>query len=256
MVIHRFPTTPTGRLISDESERSSLFDALLHGRLFDQWTLWEFADYLRLPNNGPFIVIAAEVPEVGGQALPDVEPKLRALDVHSAWRLLPEVQVGIVHLKTDNVQAKVLALLSRMTTTRVGVSARFDDLRETCQALRCARVTLHARPDRGELVSVFDASILAAAAVSAPEVMTKLVAPILETFAALADDEREILFKTFKVWTETGGTIRTAGELLCCHPNTVRYRLHRIAQRTGRSLSRPRDIAELCLAFEVHRRLM
>ena len=45
------------------------------------------------------------------------------------------------------------------------------------------------------------------------------------------------------------------GKLLFCHPNTVRYRLHRIEQRTGRSLSRPRDVAELCLAFEVHRRL-
>jgi DNA-binding PucR family transcriptional regulator len=36
----------------------------------------------------------------------------------------------------------------------------------------------------------------------------------------------------------------------------VRYRLHRIEQRTGRSLSKPRDVTELCLAFEVHRRLM
>ncbi|MFY9764116.1 MAG: helix-turn-helix domain-containing protein [Mycobacterium sp.] len=45
-------------------------------------------------------------------------------------------------------------------------------------------------------------------------------------------------------------------EALVCHPNTVRYRLRRIEKRTGRSLSRPRDVAELCLAFEVHRRLM
>ncbi|WP_372512943.1 helix-turn-helix domain-containing protein [Mycobacterium cookii] len=43
---------------------------------------------------------------------------------------------------------------------------------------------------------------------------------------------------------------------LCCHPNTVPYRLQRIEKRTGLSHSRPRDIAELCLAFEVHRRLI
>jgi DNA-binding PucR family transcriptional regulator len=35
----------------------------------------------------------------------------------------------------------------------------------------------------------------------------------------------------------------------------VRYRLRRIEQRTGLSLSRPRDAAELCLTFEVYRRL-
>jgi DNA-binding PucR family transcriptional regulator len=52
------------------------------------------------------------------------------------------------------------------------------------------------------------------------------------------------------------GSLNAAGELLFCHPNTVRYRLHRIEQRTRRSLSRPRDVAELCLVFEVHRRLM
>jgi DNA-binding PucR family transcriptional regulator len=46
------------------------------------------------------------------------------------------------------------------------------------------------------------------------------------------------------------------GELLFCHPNAVRYRLHRIESNApGRSLSKPRDVAELCLAFEVHRRL-
>jgi sugar diacid utilization regulator len=255
-VIRRFATKPAGGMIGDESERASLLDALLHGRLFDQWSLWEIADHLRLPSNGPFIVIAAESPESGGEALPDMESKLRSLDVYSAWLLLPQVQVGIVHVSTDNDQAKVLALVSRMTTTHVGVSARFDDLGETSQALRHARMTLHGRPDPGQLVSVFDASILASAAVSAPEVMTKLVAAMLESFVELADDDRETLFQTFSVWAETGGSVRTVGELLFCHPNTVRHRLRRIEQRTGRSLSRPRDIAELCLAFEVHRRLM
>ena len=244
------------RLSSDESQRASLLDALLHGRLFDQCSLWELADNLRLPTSGPFTVFAAEPPALGAESLPGIESKLRSLDVYSAWCLLPDIQVGIVHLRTDNTMGKVLALVSRMTRTRVGVSAPFDDLHETSQALRYARVTLLGRPDPGSLVSVFDASILASAAVSAPEVMRKLVAPLVERFADLADGEREILWKTFRVWMETGGSLRTTAELLFCHPNTVRYRLRRIEQRTGRILSRPRDVAELCLAFEVQRRLM
>jgi DNA-binding PucR family transcriptional regulator len=40
------------------------------------------------------------------------------------------------------------------------------------------------------------------------------------------------------------------------YSDAVRHRLRRIEQRTGRSLSRPRDVAELCPAFEVHKRLM
>ena len=244
------------RVLGDESERSVLIDAVLRGRLFEQWSVWEAADYLRLPAEGPYIVIAAEIAELGMDALPQVESKLRSLDVFSAWRMLPDLQVGIVHVKTDKHLASVLALVSRMATTRVGVSARFNDLRDTAQALRYARITLRGRPDPALRVTQFDGSILATAAVSAPEVMVKLVTPTIECFAELADNERDILFDTFRVWVENDGSLRVVGELLFCHPNTVRYRLHRIEQRTGRSLSRPRDVAELCLAMEVHRRLM
>jgi hypothetical protein len=244
------------RALDDESERSVLIDSVLHGRLFEQSSVWEAADYLRLPSEGPFVVIVAEVADIGTEALPEIESKLRSMDVFSAWRLLPDLQVGIVHINSDKHMSNVLALLARMATNRVGVSARFDDLRETAQALRFARVMLRGRAEPERRVSTFDGSILSTAAVSAPEVMVKLVTPTIECFAELADNERDILFDTFRVWLENDGSLRAAGELLFCHPNTVRYRLHRIEQRTGRSLAQPRDIAELSLAFEVHRRLM
>jgi hypothetical protein len=246
----------TRRVVDDETQRSVLIDALMHGRLFERCSLWEVADYLRLPSTGPFVVIAADISSPGVDALPDIEAKLRSLDVSSAWRGLPDVQVGIVHVNTDRHLAAVLALLSRVAIARVGVSARFDDLRDTARGLRQARVTLGGRADPGSPVSVFDGSILATAAVSAPEVMVELASPVMECFADLSDEEREILFETFQAWRDHDGSMRTVGEMLFCHPNTVRYRMHRIEQRTGRSLTRPRDLAELCLAFEVHRRLM
>jgi PucR C-terminal helix-turn-helix domain/GGDEF-like domain len=243
------------RLIGDESEREILIDSLLHGRLFEQWSIWEAADCLRLPAHGPYVVIAAES-SVGTEALPGIESKLRSMDVFSAWQLLPDLHVGIVYVKGDKQLANVLALVSRMASNRVGVSAQFDDLRDTAQALRYARVTLRGRSDQGPRVTQFDGSILSTAAVSAPEVMVKLAMPVIECFAELTADERDVLFETFRVWLENDGSLRAVGELLFCHPNTVRYRLHRIEQRTGRSVTRPRDVAELSLAFEVHRLLM
>ncbi|MBV9320137.1 MAG: helix-turn-helix domain-containing protein [Mycobacterium sp.] len=246
----------TFRLHSDESHRSMLIDSLLHGQLLEQYGVWEAADCLRLPSRGPFVVIAADVAAPGTEALAGVESKLRSRDVASAWRLLPDLQVGIVHVKTDKQLAAVLAIVPRIATGRVGVSARFEDLRETGQALRYARMMLRDRAKSESPVAVFDGSVLATAAVSAPEVMIKLVTPTMQCFSGLADQEREILFETFRVWLENDGSLPTVGELMFCHPNTVRYRLHRIEQRTGRCLSRPRDLAELCLAFEVQRRLM
>jgi sugar diacid utilization regulator len=143
-----------------------------------------------------------------------------------------------------------------MPADRVGVSARFDDLRETPQAVHFAKVTMRSRAARRPKVAVFDGSILATAAVGAPEVMIKWVGTALDGLYDLPDDERETLFETFRVWEENAGSVGETAEVLICHPNTVRHRLRRIERRTGRSLSRPRDVAELCIAFEVHRRLM
>ena len=51
------------------------------------------------------------------------------------------------------------------------------------------------------------------------------------------------------------GSVDDAAYALSCHPNTVRYRLRRIEKVTDRSLRVPRDLAELCLAFEIRERL-
>jgi hypothetical protein len=244
------------QMLDDTSRRSFLIDSLLEGRVFDDCSLREVAGCLRLPKDGPFVVIAAEVRSGGTEPLPTIESKLRSLDVYSAWRFLPDWQVGIVHVTSEQQLDKVVALVSRTSVDRAGVSARFNDLRETPQALHFAKMTLLGRPNPTSPVAVFDGTILATAALAAPEVMVKSAGPTLACFGDLPDEEREILFETFEVWQETDASVGAAAERLCCHPNTVRYRLRRIEKRTGRSLSRPRDVAELCLAFEVNRRLI
>ena len=244
------------KLLGDTSQRTLLMDSLLHGRIHDEWDLWDVANLLRLPTEGPFVVIAAKVRTVGAEALRDIEPKLRSLDVFSAWRLLPDLQVGIAHISNDHQLEKILALLTRIAADRVGISARFDDLRDTPHGLHFAKVSLRGQPKRAAKVAVFDGSILATAAVSAPAVMVKSAAATLDCFGDLSAEERGMLFDTFRVWQDNDASVHATARLLFCHPNTVRHRLRRIEQCTGRALSRPRDVAELCLAFEVHRRLM
>jgi hypothetical protein len=242
--------------LEETSSRAVLIDSLLYGRIRDDWSLWDGANLLRLPIRGPFVVIAADLRAVGTEALPDIESKLASLDVYSAWRVLPDVQIGIAHVKSDRKFDEVVALVRRVAAARVGISARFDELRDTPHALHCAKVTLRGRADPASGVAVFDGSILATAAVSAPEIMVKSVGDALNGFRDLADEEREILFNTFRVWQDNDSSIRVTAQQLVVHPNTVRQRLRRIEKHTGRSLSRPRDVAELCLAFEVRRRLM
>ena len=199
------------QLLAEGSQRLSLVDALLEGRAFDEWSLREVAGHLRLPINGPFVVVAAQVPTVGDEPLPEIESKLRSLDIFSAWRLLPDVQVGIVHVTSDQKLDRVVALMSRMTTARVGVSAAFEDLRDTPRALHVARVMLRGPTDSASSVAVFDGSILATAAVSAPEVMVKTVGAALDGFGDLPDEEREMLFETFRVWQDSDASVARCG---------------------------------------------
>ena len=255
-VVAGYRDEQTRQLLAEASRRSDLIDALLEGRAFDEWCLRDLAGRLRLPINGPFVVVAAQFPSGAGEPLPEIESKLRSLDIFSAWRLLPDLQVGIVHVASGHKLDRVVALMSRMTTARVGVSAAFTDLRDTPPALHVARVMLRGPTDSTSSVAVFDGSILATAAVSAPEVMIKTVGAALEGFGDLPDEDRELLFETFRVWQDNDASVRGAAEVLICHPNTVRHRLRRIEKHTGRSLQRPKDVAELCLAFEVHRHLM
>jgi len=244
------------QLLTEAPQRSNRLDGLVVGRDFGDWSLRDIAGFLRLPTNGPFVVIAAQVSVAGDEPLPEIESKLRSLNVSSAWTLLPDLQVGVARVTSDEKFDAMVALMSRMTTARVGVSAAFEDLRETPTALQVARVMLRGRGDSGSSVAVFDGSILAAAVVSAPEAMIRTVGPALDGFSDLPDEEREMLFETFRVWQDNDACVRDAAEALFCHPNTVRYRLRKIEVRSGRSLSRPKDVVELYLAFEVHRRLM
>jgi DNA-binding PucR family transcriptional regulator len=137
----------------------------------------------------------------------------------------------------------------------VGISPPFHELSATSEALRFARLAASGKAPTQSLVVVFDDNPLAVAAVSAPEVMAKIRSSVLGQLEALPAEERTILLDTFRAWVTAGGSANDTGAAIFCHPNTVRHRLHRIEELTGRSLSRPQDIAELCLAFEVERRL-
>jgi PucR C-terminal helix-turn-helix domain/GGDEF-like domain len=248
----------TAQVLEREEERSALVEALLYHRITDTQSLWEAADLLRLPTSGPYVVVAAELPAIGKLGLPTIENKLSIRDIRSAWRLLPDLQVGIVHLRdspTHETLGTLVEVLRRAATARVGISPQFHELAETNDALRFARLAVTGKPLTDSLVAVFDDTPLAVAAVSAPEVMAKIRSSVLGALNSLPAEERTTLLNTFRAWVDAGGSANDTAAKIFCHPNTVRHRLRRIEELTGRTLSRPNDIAELCLAFEVERRL-
>ncbi|MGB3603924.1 PucR family transcriptional regulator [Gordonia sp. (in: high G+C Gram-positive bacteria)] len=247
---HRAHTTE--QILDDAAERAALTEHLLEGRIASRTTLWEIAALLRLPTRGPYMVVAAATDGIGKQPLPTIESQLRGLDVYSAWRLLPGEQIGLVHVPTAEHRRQTLNLFARLTPGRIGVSALFDDLLETASALKFARLARHA-PGSG--VTEFDGSVLGIAAVSTPEVSTGLAKSVLHNLYALPEEDRKPLFETFRAWVNADGNVNATAEELFVHRNTIRHRLRRIEELTLRSTSSPREVAELCLAFEVDARL-
>jgi sugar diacid utilization regulator len=245
----------TAQIVEREEERSALVEALLSHRITDSHSLWEAADLLRVPTSGPYVVVAAELPAIGKLGLPAIENKLSTRDIRSAWRLLPDLQVGVVHLRGPDTLGTLIEVLRQAATARVGISPPFQELAETSDGLRFARLAAAGKPSDRSLVSVFDDTPLAVAAVSAPETMAKIRSSVLGSVNELPPEERTVLLDTFQAWLDAGGSANDTAAKIFCHPNTVRHRLRRIEELTGRSLSRPTDLAELCLAFEVQRRL-
>lgn len=106
-----------------------------------------------------------------------------------------------------------------------------------------------------EAVLAFDVNPYAIAAVTDPPTMERYCDLVLGGLGDIGAADRQLLVSTFQQWVTCDGSIPATAGAMFCHPNTVRYRLRRLKQLTGRDIARPRDIAELHLAIEAERRL-
>lgn len=243
----------SARALSAEQERSALFQALFEGHLAAT-NPWEAAQLLGLPQDRPLIVVAGEVPTVGCHALPRIERALRDIGLSSTWRLLPDVEVGVVCLPHPAEQLDELAeALLACAGGRVGVSPPFSELRDTPSALTLARIALSSTL-RGESVTIFDRHLLEAAAVSAPDFMQRIAKEAFAGLDSIPGKERNTLLETLGAWLDSGGSAQRASEQLFVHRNTVHQRLRKLEMYTGQNLSDPRSAALITLAFEIDRR--
>ncbi|MEU6200999.1 helix-turn-helix domain-containing protein [Streptomyces sp. NPDC047061] len=236
-----------------ERERSALTEALLSGRITDRGTLWEVAQTLGLPRKGPFVAVAAEATALGQEPLADVEAQLTAHGIPSAWALRPDLHIGIASLLRPGSDDLAVTLLRRLATSRVGVSPAFASLDGTGQALRYARLAMNSRPAGTTEVVRFQDDPLTVVMAAAPEAALGIAHRVMGPVLALGSDARAQLLDTFRCWIDADGNAAATARALHCHPNTVRYRLRKLQDLTGRSLQTPGDTAELVAALRAVR---
>src|SRR5439155_13287965 len=88
-----------------------------------------------------------------------------------------------------------------------------------------------------------------------PALLAEFVGQTVGTIQAYDTRRRTDLLTTLEVWAEEGGSPTAAAERLHVHPHTVTYRLGRVEELTGLSLSSPEDRLQLLLGLRAARLL-
>jgi DNA-binding PucR family transcriptional regulator len=76
---------------------------------------------------------------------------------------------------------------------------------------------------------------------------------LIEQIAKPLEDAGPVMLQTIETYLEGGGVLETCARALFVHPNTVRYRLRKAADLTGRHPADPRDALVLRIALTVRR---
>lgn len=235
------------RRLDREREKAATVEALLLGQVAPGHPLDQAARLLGAPLDGLFVVVVGRPRGIGQAALPGVRGELSRRGLVSAWRLSREREAGIVHVADDEALGTVRTALERHGA-RAGISPVVTGLGAVADALPLA--TLAERMVVGDQgVRIFSSSPVARVLAAAPDQANALVRTVLAEVRALPEAEASLLLSTLQVWFDVKGSTSAAAARLFCHANTVRYRLRRLEQLTGRSLHDPDDAAELRIAL-------
>ncbi len=228
----------------DEKARLAVVDGLIEGRFTKPEEFEDAARVLQLPATGPFVVVYADLDADPGPSHVVASGKLR-----SVWRRLPDGEVGVVAVgRTAELRALRKALES--TAAAVGVSPPVSGLPLIPAALSRARIAKACLAAGETGVIGFGERPVSTLVAGAPKLARELANDVLTELLALPAAERDVLLCTLHAWFAEHGSARDAAERLFVHPNTVRYRIRRVQELTGRDLGDPKGIAELYLAVE------
>lgn len=234
----------------DEKARLAVVDALLEGRYTKPEEFEDAARVLQLPTAGPFVVVQADIGEGDAADAAQVPSHAVALGkLRSVWRRQPDGEVGVVAVgRTTDLRALRQAL--ERTNSAVGISPPVSGLPLIPAALSRARIARACLAPGETGVIGFGERPVSTLVAGAPKLARELANDVLTELLSLPAAERDVLLCTLHAWFADHGSARDAAERLFVHPNTVRYRMRRVQELTGRDLGDPKGIAELYLAVE------
>ncbi|TSD99666.1 PucR family transcriptional regulator [Skermania sp. ID1734] len=205
---------------------------------------------LGLPEKGPFAVVVIE-PADPGAALPgNLVHALKDIGVHSVWDAQIDAHAGLLAFSAQSALERATARLPELVAGRIGLSASFVSYTAIPAAVVEARIAAQSVRQGSRTALRFGADPVAHLLVALPDAGRRAATQILGPVLRLPDVERVELLAVLEAWYRCGGSAAAVADLLHCHRNTVRYRLRKIRDLTGRDTADPAQSADLHLALQ------
>ena len=235
-----------------ERARRDVLDHLLSGGSADGPYVRR-AEALGLPADGPHVVAVATCADADRLGLVEqalaVDDAARSFVAAKGDEVIAVLPV-YVRRGPAEVRAAIARAAERLARThglemRAGVGTVGDELGDVARGYAEARRALRHAP-AGGTVALEDVGLVDYLAEHADDAAQRLVPAAA---AALAGDEA--LAATLRAYADCDMNVARAAERLVVHPNTVHYRLRRVAEATGRDPRRFGDLLELLLALRL-----
>lgn len=204
---------------------------------------------LGIAERGAFVVVA-----VGSEAAAPLPARLttalREAGIRSVWDAQIDAHIGLLWAASVTTVERVQAMISAILTDRVGLSGTFTNPHGITTAAAQARLASRS-VRRGTPATIrFGDEPVAHLLIAGPEAGRTAAAQILGPLLNLPPAERDDLIEVLEAWYRCGGSASAVAESVHCHRNTVRYRLRKVRDLTGRDTTDPRQSAELYLALQ------
>ncbi|MES2093027.1 MAG: helix-turn-helix domain-containing protein [Actinomycetota bacterium] len=236
----------------DEQARSVMLLSLLDGSAAPG-EIGRLLRALELPEHASYLVIAAERSSTGADPVPEVHGRLRAAGISSAWTAWKGDYVGLIGLPHRTDVERAISIVSVGARSRVGISRPFTQLSASPDAVGQARMSVECIASPAVGIHHYGSAPLDLLLVAQPGYGAELRDVVFAQLLGSNSVDGAVLLDTLEAWFDADGSTSEAGKRMHCHRNTVLYRLGRIAELTGRSVSRPADASELYAALRAVR---
>jgi hypothetical protein len=242
--------------------RRDLLEQLLAGHLPSSQRLRRLAIEAGLAEDLPCAVIVATdagplAPEAARAAVSDLvqasASAIRPLNVtrHDELVIVRALRADDLRALAQRLRAAQADLAARGIVVRVGVSTAHDGLAMVPAAYAEARGALEGIGEQGGVVALAELTPADYLASHADDVAPRLIPEPVRRFIAEDLDRDGSLVATVLAYADADMNLARTAERLHVHVNTARYRLGRIAERTGCQPRSVADMLDLLLAIKL-----